>query len=418
MSSNFWLKKLVLILAMITLLGGGFYAGQKYEKVFAEKQLAAEDEIATEIINRGGRQPLTVNFDLFWEVLKQLEERFVDQNKLADKKELVYGAIEGMVDSLDDPYTVFLRPEESKKFAEQINGSFGGVGIEIGIRQNLLTVITPIKDTPAYLAGLKAGDIITRIDGEDAADLTVEEAVTKIRGKKGTVVILTIQREGREEPQEFSIVRDEIKIPVIDWQLISDASGQKKIAHLQLFVFNRNVDAQFQKTAKEILLSEAEKIVLDLRNNPGGLLDSAVNIASWFLDPDLAVVRERFADGSETVLKTSKIAELKKYPLIILVNEGSASASEIVAGALRDQRGVKIVGEKTFGKGSVQEVVDLINDTKKPSLKVTVAKWHTPNGLSISDEGINPDFIIKRSEEDLKSNLDPQLEKAVELLSQ
>ena len=192
------------------------------------------------------------------------------------------------------------------------------------------------------------------------------------------------------------------------------------VAHIQLFSFNRNIDTDFAKTAKEVLASDAEKIILDLRNNPGGLLDSSVNIACWFLEPNKTVVSEKFADKTETILKTAGNAQLKKYPLVIIINKGSASASEILAGALRDNRGVKIIGETSFGKGSVQELVELTIDGKKSTLKITIAKWFTPSGISISDNGIKPDFEVKKEEkedeETPNKDKDPQLEKALEVI--
>ncbi|MBI2057757.1 MAG: S41 family peptidase [Candidatus Yanofskybacteria bacterium] len=403
-------NKIIFIVLVVALLGGGFYAGTKFEKSRSNSEI---DEIVTEISNKGTGQPASIDFGLFWTALSKLEEKFVDQEKLQDKRNLVYGAIEGMVNSLGDPYTAFLKPEESKKFEEQINGSFGGVGIEIGMRKNLLTVIAPIKDTPAYKAGILAGDIITKINDKDAGNLTIDEAVTQIRGKRGTSVKLTIQRNGDKDPKEFNLTREEIKIPTIDWKLLDG-----NVAHIQLFTFNRNIDADFNKTAREILASQAEKIILDLRNNPGGILDSAVNIASWFLGPNETVVSERFADRTETVLKTNNNGQLKKYPLIIIINKGSASASEILAGALRDNRGVKIVGETSFGKGSVQELVEFLSGNKKSTLKITIAKWFTPGGISISDNGIKPDFEVKKDEEETEKDplKDPQLEKALEVL--
>jgi len=279
------------------------------------------------------------------------------------------------------------------------------------MRKNLLTVIAPIKNTPAQKAGILAGDIIVKINDKDASGLAIDEAVNQIRGKKGTSVKLAIQRTGLKEPKDFTLTREEIKVPSIDWKLLDG-----HIAHLQLFIFNRNVDSEFEKVAKEILASKADRIILDLRNNPGGLLDSAVDIASWFLDPNETVVSERFADKTETVLKTSKIADLKKYPIVIIINKGSASASEILAGALRDDRGVKVVGETSFGKGSVQELLDLTTDGKKSTLKITIAKWFTPSGVSINDNGIKPDVEVKRTEEDVTNNKDPQLDKALEII--
>ena len=403
-------NKITLLILLILLLGGSFYGGVKFEKF---KNDSAVDQIITQIDNKDLGQPASIDFGLFWTALNKLEEKFVDQEKLQDKRNLVYGAIEGMVNSLGDPYTAFLKPEESKKFEEQINGSFGGVGIEIGIRKNLLTVIAPIKDTPAFKAGILAGDIIIKINDKDADGLTTDEAVTQIRGKKGTSVKLTIQRNGDKDPREFNLTREEIKIPTIDWKLLED-----NVAHIQPFTFNRNIDADFAKVAKEVLASKAEKIILDLRNNPGGILDSAVNIAGWFLDPNQTVVSEKFADKTETILKTSNNGQLKKYPLVIIINKGSASASEILAGALRDNRGVKIVGETSFGKGSVQELVELFTGNKKSTLKITIAKWFTPNGISISDNGIKPDYEIKKDTEETEEDplKDPQLEKALEII--
>src|SRR3989344_5586978 len=278
-------NKITLLILLILLLGGSFYGGVKFEKF---KNDSAVDQIITQIDNKDLGQPASIDFGLFWTALNKLEE--------------------------------------------QINGSFGGVGIEIGIRKNLLTVIAPIKDTPAFKAGILAGDIIIKINDKDADGLTTDEAVTQIRGKKGTSVKLTIQRNGDKDPREFNLTREEIKIPTIDWKLLED-----NVAHIQLFTFNRNIDADFAKVAKEVLASKAEKIILDLRNNPGGILDSAVNIAGWFLDPNQTVVSEKFADKTETILKTSNNGQLKKYPLVIIINKGSASASEILAGALRDK---------------------------------------------------------------------------------
>jgi len=401
-------KRIALIVLIAALLGVGFYSGLRFEKLRSDN---SAEKIATEIINKNAGQPSSVDFSLFWTVLDKLEEKFVDQGKLTDKRKLVYGAIEGMVNAADDPYTVFLEPVESKKFEEQIQGSFGGVGIELGIRKNLLTVITPIKNTPAEKAGILAGDIITKIDDKDATNLKIDEAVSQIRGKKGTSVKLTLQRNGTKEPKDFVLVRDEIKIPTVEWKLLDD-----QIAYLQLFTFNRNTDADFSRIVKEILASKADRIILDLRNNPGGILDSAVNLASWFLDPNQTVVTEKFYDGTQTSLQTSKIAELKKYPLVILINKGSASASEILAGALRDHRGVKIVGETSFGKGSVQELVEFPTEAGKATLKVTIAKWFTPGGVSINDNGIKPDIEVKRTEEDVTNDKDPQLDKAKEII--
>lgn len=400
-------KRIALAVIIVALLGVGFFSGTRFEKLRSNN---SAEQIATDIVNKNAGQPSSIDFSLFWTVLDKLQEKFVDQDKIADKRKLVYGAIEGMVNSAGDPYTVFLEPVESKKFEEQINGAFGGVGIEIGMRKNLLTVITPIKNTPAEKAGILAGDIIVKINDKDATSLKVDDAVSQIRGKKGTPVKLSIQRTGLKELKTFTLIRDEIKVPSVDWKILDG-----HIAHLQIFGFSRNTDTDFNRVAKEILASKADRIILDLRNNPGGILDSAVNIASWFLDQDQTVVTEKFSDGTQTVLQTSKIAQLKRYPLVILLNKGSASASEILAGALRDDRGVKVIGETSFGKGSVQELIEFPTEAGKATLKVTIAKWYTPSGVSINENGIKPDLEVKRTEEDITNNKDPQLDKAKEL---
>lgn len=361
----------------------------------------------TDISNRDAGRPEGVDFTMFWDAWNVLQKKYVDRQEL-DTQELVYGAIDGLVRAVGDPYTTFLKPKESEEFSRQIQGTFSGVGVEIGIRKEILTVISPIKDTPAFKAGLLAGDKILKIDGKSTEGMKVEEAVQLIRGPKGTQVTLTIARDGLEKAKDFIITRDNIKIPAVAWELKND-----NIAYLEIFTFNKNVDSEFKKAAEEIIKSQASKIVLDLRNNPGGLLDSAVNIAGYFLENDSLVTIERFGDGRTNEFRAQPNGLLKSYPIVVLINKGSASASEILAGALKDNKGVIIVGETSFGKGSVQEVVDL---PKESSLKVTIAKWLTPNGHSINDNGIKPDVEVKRTEEDVQNERDPQLEKALDLI--
>lgn len=358
------------------------------------------------VINQNIGQPKGIDFSLFWNTWDILHNRFVDKDEL-DTQELIYGAIDGMVKTAGDPYTVFMKPKESEAFQQQIKGAFSGIGIEIGLRKNILTVIAPIKDTPAARAGLMAGDKILKINDKSTEGIKLDEAVSLIRGPKGTKVTLTITRDGLEKVKEVTIVRDTIKIPAVEWKLLDE-----DIAYIEIFTFNQNVDAEFKKTAQEITGSNAKKIILDLRNNPGGLLDSAVNIASYFLDANKVVTFERFGDGRENQFRAEPNGQLKNYPVIVLINKGSASASEILAGALKDNRGVLIVGETSFGKGSVQEVVEL---PKKASLKVTIAKWFTPNGTSINENGIKPDIEVQRTEEDIQNDKDTQLDKAKEL---
>ena len=393
-------KKSVIIVILVSLalgFAGGFYFNQ-YKTVLP---------LGQDIINREADQPQGVDFTLFWKVWNVIQEKYVDQSKL-NTQDLVYGAIDGLVKAVGDPYTLFLKPKESADFAQEINGSFGGIGIEIGLRNNLVTVIAPIEGTPAAKAGLLAGDKIIKIGDKSTEGMSINDAVSQIRGPKGTPVKLTTAREGVAAPKEYSIIRDTIKVPTVRWKMV-DA----ETAYIQLFVFNRNVDADFDKTAKAITESRAKRIILDLRNNPGGLLDSAVNITSYFLDGDQIVTVEKFGDGKENDFRAAANGRLKNYPLVILINKGSASASEILAGALKDQRGITIIGEKSFGKGSVQQVEELPG---KSSVKVTVAKWFTPKGTSINDNGIEPDIKVERTEADINAEKDPQLDKAREIV--
>ncbi|MCB9805634.1 S41 family peptidase [Candidatus Nomurabacteria bacterium] len=361
----------------------------------------------------GNKANASVPADLneFWQVWNLMEEKFVSASttETVSTEEKVYGAIRGLVSSYEDPYSVFLPPKENKEFTENIRGNFEGVGMEIGIRDDLLTVISPIKDTPAYKAGLKSGDRVLEINGQSTSGMTLEKAVSLIRGEKGTFVELLISREG-EESFKVSLQRDVIKLPTIDTELRSDG-----IFVISLYTFTGQSDKDFREALREFLLSKSNKLLLDLRGNPGGYLDSAVDIASWFLSSGKVVVTENFADKKEEKVFRSKGYNIfnNNLKMAILVNGGSASASEIVAGALQQHGVATLVGTKTFGKGSVQELIQLPNET---SLKVTVARWLTPNGTSISDGGLTPDVEVEITKEDTDNEVDIQLEKAIDIL--
>lgn len=394
----------LVVLSLVSGFSGGIW--------FSNYEKASSLPIISKLINQSAEQPKEVDFALFWEVWNTLNEKYVDSSKL-DVQKMLYGAIEGMVNSVGDPYTVFFEPQISKKFQEEISGAFGGVGIEIGKRNDAITVIAPIKDTPAYKAGIQAGDRIVKVDSKSTADMSVEEVVEMIRGKKDTKVVLTISRNG--DTKDYELIRDTIKIPSVKWELLDGG-----VAYMQIYTFNQNVDSEFEKVSGEILKSSATKLIIDLRNNPGGLLDSAINLAGWFLDGNQIVTMEEFRDGSRREFRSEGNGALKIYPTIILLNGGSASASEILAGALNDNLGIKLVGDKSFGKGSVQELANFENGS---SLKVTIAKWLTPNGRSITDLGIEPNYkveIPKDAEggtlEFGKPGKDPQLDKALDLL--
>ena len=400
----------ILIISITASLIGGIFLGIGV----ANWQYTRSLPITNKIINQDTEKIVEIDFSLFWKVWNTINEKYVDRKDL-DFQKMTYGAIQGMVDSLDDPYTVFFEPVESKKFKEEISGSFGGVGMEIGERDGILTVIAPLPDTPADKAGIRAGDKILKVDSKPTADISIEEAVTLIRGPRGSKVILTISREGQDGTFDVEIIRDKIKIPTVKWELLED-----NIAYIRIHTFNQNVESGFKEAAKEILNSEATSLIVDLRNNPGGLLDAAINIAGWFVDKGQIVTIEKFSDNTQNEFKSSGNASLKVYPTIVIINKGSASASEILAGALHDNSGIKLIGETSFGKGSVQE---LENYEGGSSLKVTIAKWLTPSGISISDEGIDPDIEVKLPEDPEEGELelgvpgkDPQLDAAIEIL--
>jgi len=354
--------------------------------------------------------PQEIDFSLFWEVYHKLQEKFVDKGKF-DVQKMIYGAISGMVKSLGDPYTVFFPPEETKRFEEDVKGVFEGVGMEIGIRKGQLQVIAPLEGTPAQRAGLRPGDKILKINDTPTSDLTIDEAVNLIRGPKGTEVTLTIFREEWEKTKEIKVVRDVIEVPSLKWEM-KEINGQK-IAYIQLYQFSEKASFDFRKAAIEILESPAQKIILDLRNNPGGYLEVAQDITGWFLEKGKTVVIEDFGQGNKNEYKSQGPGTFSDYKVVILINQGSASGAEILAGALRDNRGILLIGEKSFGKGSVQELEKLKEGS---SLKITVAKWLTPKGELITDVGLTPNIKVEMTEEDYNEGKDPQLEKAIEVI--
>jgi len=353
-------------------------------------------------------KPEEVDFSLFWETWNVLKEKFYQPEKF-DTQKMTEGAISGMVKSLGDPYTSFFNPQETKEFFEEAKGTFEGIGIEIDKKKEELVVIAPLEGTPAERAGIRAGDKILKIDDKETVDLSLEEAVKLIRGPKGTEVKLTISRGDWKEPKEFKISRALIKIPSLKWELKED-----DIVYLKLYQFFDRTGDDFRKSAIEILNSPAKKIILDLRNNPGGYLEVAREISGWFLKRGDVVVIEDFGPGKEkNEYKADGNEKFLDYPIVVLINQGSASASEILAGALRDNRNVLLIGEKSFGKGSIQELEELRGGS---SLKITIANWLTPKGQLITDKGLEPDIKVEMSEEDYEQDRDPQLEKALEVI--
>jgi len=396
-SSKTWLIVLVIIVLMAGSGFTGFIIGQKGE----DNGPTIDTSFFT-----FREFPDEFNFSIMKEVWKFINSDYVDKEEI-DNQEMFYSVMAGMVAGLGDPYSVFFDPEQTKEFNEDINGKFEGIGAEIAIKDDRLTIVAPLPDSPAEKAGIQAGDVIFSIDGTDTADMTLREAVKLIRGEKGTIVKLLIFREG-QDPFEVEITRDVIYIESVKYE-IKDGN----IGYIEISSFNSDTATIFKQAILEMQAKNVNGIVLDLRNNPGGLLEMAIHIASAWVENSNVVVVEKFGDGTQVDYEAEGTSDFKDMPTVVLINGGSASGSEIVAGALKDYNKATLVGEKTFGKGSVQTLQPLSDGS---SVKLTIAKWLTPNGLSISDEGVTPDEEIEYTKEDFEAGTDPQLDRAMAIL--
>lgn len=400
---NFGIASASVIIAVV-FFGMGYYKGT---------ESAPNIDAISDIQNKGLGQPLGADFAPFWKAWSVLEEKYVPSStstEFVNDQEKVWGAIQGLAASYGDPYTVFFPPVQSELFESDVRGNFEGVGMEVVSQDGILTVVSPLKGSPSEKAGILPGDKIISIDDKSTANLSTDEAVKYIRGPKGTSVALTVWREGAKEPLVINVIRDVIDIPTINTKDLGNG-----IYKIDLYNFSAVSPNLFRRALRSFVESGNDKLILDLRGNPGGYLEAAIDMASWFLPSGKVVVRENFGDGKEETVYRSKGYDVFTDDLefVILVDQGSASASEILAGALAEHGRAILVGEKTFGKGSVQE---LVNITPETSLKVTIARWMTPNGLSISDQGVIPEYVVKRTQEDVAAKKDPQLEKAIEIL--
>jgi carboxyl-terminal processing protease len=363
------------------------------------------------VINKEPPKNVNIDFKLFWDTWDLLSQKYLDKKAL-DPTKLYYGAIQGMVAAVGDPYTVFLPPDQQKSSKEELGGSFEGVGIELGFNADKrLVVISPLQGAPAEKAGIKPQDIIVKVSDRDTTGLSLPEAVKLIRGPRGTEIDLTIFREGENDTRDFKLVRDTIVVKSVVASSKQTTSG-KKIAVIKLSRFGERTQDEWMEAVSTILTQSPEGIVLDLRNNPGGFLDGAVFIASEFLEGGDVVLQEN-NQGEKFSYKVNRTGKLLKLPMVVLINKGSASASEIVSGALQDRKRAKLVGEQSFGKGTVQEAEDLPGGA---GIHVTTARWLTPNGRWVNDtKGLAPDIKV---EADLKDDTkDLQMDKALELLN-
>ncbi|MEK7110001.1 MAG: S41 family peptidase [Patescibacteria group bacterium] len=394
------LTNALLVLSFIILIFGSGYKIGEYKSRFIQLR-TTNNKLQTNI-----------NFDLFWETWNKLQKRYVDQKKV-DPKKMYLGAIKGMVASIEDPYTFFLTPDENKQTKDDLGGKFEGIGAQLGLKDNRIIIIAPLKKSPAENAGVKPGDYINKVDGAATIKWTLSQAVSKIRGPKNTKVKLTLERNGKEI--EVTIVRQQIIVSSVE------LSFEKNIAILKVNQFGDNTNDEWNKVVREIEGKWSNKqvtgLVLDLRDNPGGYLDGSVYLASEFLPLGKLVVKQEATLYGDKEYRVSRIGVLREIPLVVLINKGSASASEILAGALRDHNRAQLVGEKSFGKGSVQEALDL---KEGAGLHVTVAKWILPNGDWINSKGIEPKIkVINEIKEGntITKEVDKQLDKAIELLT-
>lgn len=417
------IRKYVLILAFLLLAGGiGYTLGERRVKV----SVTSDKRI---ILNQESPKDTNVDFSLFWDVWGRLFRYYIDAATL-DTQKMVWGAITGMVASTGDPYTVFLPPKENKEFKEDLGGQFEGIGAQLGMKDNRIIVIAPLKGTPAERAGIKPGDYILKVNDEETVSWTVPQAVTKIRGPRGTTVKLTILHENSQKPIDLAIVRDTILVPSVETWVkkvgeIEEIAGlddakrlgsAKKVAYLRLSRFGDHTNEDWDKAVSEILAIQRNNgtlvgLIFDLRNNPGGYLDGSVFIASEFVKSGV-IVSQVNSDGTKQEYEVDRKGKLLDIPLVVLVNKGSASAAEIVAGALRDYKRATIVGETTFGKGSVQTPFDIAQGA---GLHITTGKWLLPKGDSIAKVGVKPDVEVKL-DDTIDATRDAQLAKAVELL--
>lgn len=383
---------------------GGYEQGRTVSTEASESILPPGEAI---ILNKKS-QDATIDFSLFWKVWEVLKDKYVDKSKL-DARELFYGAIDGMLAATGDPYTTFFSPKENQEFNEDISGTFEGIGAEMGMKDDIITIIAPLEGTPAEKAGLLSGDKIVKIDGIVSSNYSLDEAVKHIRGQKGTEVKLTIFRVGEEETREIIVRRDVILVKSVRFEM-----KEGGIAYIRVSRFGEDTNALFKDATKQALAQKAGSIIIDLRNNPGGFLETAVSMGSLMLPSGKVVVMEEDGEGKRTELKARGGDILSAVPTVVLINEGSASASEILAGALRENRdNVTLIGKKSYGKGSVQELVSVSKDT---AVKITVARWLTPLGKQIHNVGISPDIEVSISSDDRENKRDPQLDRALEEL--
>src|SRR3990167_4264904 len=388
------------VIFVLVIFAFGIWVGQNVALPFGSGETPV-----IRILNKNTPKSVQVDFAPFWDVWDRVTADYLERTKL-DPQKLIYGAISGLVKSVGDPYTVFLDPDENKDFELSLSGIYEGVGIEMDVRDNHLIVVAPLEGSPAAKAGVAAGDAILEIDGVDASTLSIQDAVQKIRGKAGTLVKLTLQRNGKKFDVELA--RAKIVIKSVEFKNLGANTAQIKIIR-----FGDNTLSEWDSAVNKFISGGYKKLILDVRNYPGGRLDYSISVVGDFVNKNTTVVMEEDSSGKRELLRSKNDPRLLNVRVVVLINKGSASASEIVAGALRDLLGAKLVGEASFGKGTIQRVDDLPHGA---GLHITFAKWLTPKGTWVNKKGLKPDVEVKLTDKDTAAGRDPQLSKALDLL--
>ena len=400
---------------VISIFAGGFAAGYVVNEGFAfgedKTQVIDVPEITapTPLPEAANATPdeLEATFAPFWEAWQLVHEDYVDQP--LDDTEMMRGAIRGMLQSLGDQHTSYMDPQEYQQANSSIEGSYEGIGAWVDSTGDYLAIVSPMSGSPAEAAGLESGDLIIEIDGEDMTGIPGDLVIKKVLGPAGSTVELTVHREGESEPLIFEVTRATITVPSIEGEILEDGIG-----YIHIYTFGYTTTEELRAAIQDLLDQDAQGLIIDFRNNGGGLLSTAIHIASEFLPEGEVVLYERYGDGTQDIHNAIPGGLATEMPIVILINEGSASASEVVAGALQDHERGQLVGVTSFGKGSVQNWVPLNNN--EGAVRVTIAKWYTPNDLTIHEIGLTPDVIVEITDEDRENDLDPQLDKAIEIL--
>ncbi len=399
-------ETVIAVVVAIALVGSGFWLG------WAEGVQTPRHIMVSGLSDMTGNGSTTApaNFGVFWEAWQDINSLYLRNPSTTDQQK-INGAINGLVGSLGDPYTEFFSPADNTQFQQDITGNFGGIGAELGIdNQNQIVIVAPLAGTPAANAGLKPQDAIFGINGSSTDSMTLDQAVNLIRGPVGSPVTLTIMRAGWQKPQDFKIVRATISVPNVTFAMKGD------VAVITLNEFTQDSDFEFYQALVKAVQHNAKGIVLDLRNDPGGYLQVAVDIAGYFLKPGTLIVKEVGRSVPEQDYTASGDGSLSGFPLVVLINGGSASASEILAGALHDDRGTPLIGTQSFGKGTVQQLQELSNGA---SIKITIAHWVLPSGQMINHKGLTPDYVVSSTPETATGTAtvaDPQLDKALQVI--